>query len=210
MRHCWTLSFFFCPFLVWYEPQSNSMLVWLHYLHSGVVLTLLWRPLGVSVVLTWHQHGLDNKWYLSNAALSVHYLCYLCLCLSSFLVISLSDSRCPCLWYDCIFSFYYSCFLALILQLRLIRYAVPLVLIGCLYYKVCHLLSGLHYIHGLIMELSQFEPTVRWYQKTKYLEWKFGQKMTTGSWIIWGKWSFISFLFFLLGNQSVSRSALHL
>lgn len=107
MTHRWTLSFYvlFCPFLDWYEPQGNGVLVWMHYLHSGLAITHLWRPLGVSVVLTWHQRGLDNEWYLSNAVLSVRYLCYLCPCLSSFLVISLSDSRCPCLRYDYIFHF---------------------------------------------------------------------------------------------------------
>lgn len=75
---------------------------------------------------------------------------------------SLSDSHSLCLRYDYILSFHYSCFLSLILQLRLVRYAVPLVMIGCLYYKVCHFLGGYvhHSIVGLITEPSQCVQTV--------------------------------------------------
>lgn len=80
----------------------------LRSLRSGLVVTFLWRPLGVSVVVTWALPGSDKKLYLWAALLRLPVICLLSLCLysSSFLGISL----CPCLWNNDILSFYYSSF----------------------------------------------------------------------------------------------------
>lgn len=86
----------------------------------------------------------------------------------------------PLIWL--IHSIHSSCFLSLILQLRLVRYAVPLVMIGCLYYKVCHFLGGLcsslycrsHY---------RAEPIcMKHARKGKWLKWKFWKKITS-NWV---------------------------
>lgn len=43
---------------------------------------------------------------------------------------------------DYVISFHYHCFLPLFLQLKLVRYVVPLLMIGFLYYKVCLFFSS--------------------------------------------------------------------
>lgn len=119
--------------------------VWIHSLYSGLVMTLLLRPLGVSVVTTWpEQHGSDKKWYLwamvpclsAIFVLSHSVLVFIFSYISVWLTFSASDAI-------IFFHFIIAVFFLSFLQLRLVRYAVPIAMIGCLYYKVWHFLGGL-------------------------------------------------------------------
>lgn len=128
--------------LVWHENEPLSCLDDQLNPHS-LVIPLVERPLGVSVVITRQRHWIRLRTDTWEAALllrlpvisvlshsvPVFILRYISVWLSLFQII--------------FFHFVTPCSLSLILQLRLVRYAVPLLMIGCLYYKVCHFLCGL-------------------------------------------------------------------
>lgn len=125
---------------------------------------------------------------------------YLVLGSSWFLAVSLSCSHFLCLWYNCIHSIHYSCFLSLILQLRLVRYAVPLAMIGCLYYKVCHFLGGLCSSLYRQSHYGAERICVKCMRKGKWLKWKLWKKMITSNWIITGQWNdFFPCIYFAVG-----------
>lgn len=129
-------------------------------LFSGWATTLPVRPLDVSVVTTWQEHRSDKCYFgtkqlylsvisvLSHSVLVLVFLPYLCVTLT--FSASATD-----------FLFHYShCPSSLSLQLRIVRYGVPLVMFGWLYYKVWHFLGvlcSLGYIGVVITEPSQFE-----------------------------------------------------
>lgn len=131
--------FFFLFFLIIssFDVQVNHRdpLVWLH-LHPRAcapvrVITLASRPLGVSVVMTWQRPRWDKAWCLCAAA--AHSVSAVSAASHSVPVphfsVCLSPSGCFSLM-PRLFS------LPLLTQLRVLRYAVPLAMIGFLYYKV--------------------------------------------------------------------------
>lgn len=120
------------------------------------------------------------KWYLFVISeLSHSALVFILRCISVWLSLSRLYS---------FISFHYSCFLSFVLQLRLVRHAVPLLMIGCLYYKVCHFLAGLCsslYCWSHYRTVCKKRKTVRSdMSKGEYLKMEVAEENDNGNWII--------------------------